>query len=1174
MMPTIKKISPALLIAAFLMIFWSSLYPQGWQSAIVHYDGTGKLVYIPDASGNRIPDFSHAGYKGGGVPVPAVPDMVTISPVAGDNTSNIQNAVNQVGAMPLDGNGIRGAVRLNPGIYRVSGIIRINFDGVVLRGSGQGSDSLTNSIIVGTGNTPAERDIIVAGGGSNTKWSGSVSGTQTNLIDDTVYVGSKVFHVQDPSAYGIGDNIIIYHPCSDPWLQAVDYGGTNGTELWTVGSQPLVFNRYITGINGNEITIDVPVYNTLVKSLSQSYIYKYNRSGIKTNIGIENLRVDITGWEPDTLDQSSSAWSAIALSQIENGWVKNFTATHFVYACVRTETATRITIDSCNGLNPVGSVDPADVNHRRYSFALDDASQQVLMMNCLATNGRHSFMSNGTSWVSGCVFYNVKVYNPYAPSEPHRRWSMGILYDNFVQLNGPLSGYSSELLGFYNRGDFGTGHGWAAAHCVAWNCDVAGGDLLVQKPPTAQNYAVGCFGDVTGTKPPAPFVQPTGYIEGTNAAGLNPPSLYMAQLQERLGTRYTLKSGNWSDPASWSGNSVPSAGEDAAITGGDTIIIDMPDASCNDLTVGGMLQFPNNIDGRGITVNGSVSIGSAGAMKTITQAVAGTALVHSITIYGDLINSGIFDMRSGSGSSLSSNTINAANVTFAGGGNSSLRLGVYSTTANEFNALTIDKSSGGKLLLQSDLFTNTSSTVAGAVVTFSNGVVETGPYTLVSLATSSASIVGGSPSSYVNGNLARARSSTPGVMFYPVGDHSGYRPISVYTNTAGMTTKHYLTAGVISGNADNGSSLLTGGIGAVSGVRYYRISYTQDGSTSPSMTFYKFSPSYGADDSVTAGLQNLRVAASADDRATWTGHGPADHVVNLDSPPTVISSDSIASGQITLADGQSAYITLAYEIIPPPPAPILLSPADAETLRSTSVLLIWGRGSSGEYLYWAEYSEDSSFSLSTVDSALTDTTYQISGLTDGQRYYWRVRSKNLGGLWGEFSAVRSFMVAVTEPRQVGIKPGWNLISLPVVPADPRKSELFPTAVSDLFAFIGGYVTAESLSPGFGYWLKFDSAETVTVRGIPVIGDTVAVKKGWNLVGAVSEPLPEASVVTLPDSLIISNWYRYDGSYILSDTLQPFTGYWVKVKGDGVLVLPGYGGNMNSKRANPIFVKPE
>ena len=75
------------------------------------YPGTdGKLVYVTDSLGNKIPDFSNAGYKGGGVSIPYVAVKETVWPVLGDNADNIQAAIDRVSALPLDVNGFRGAV--------------------------------------------------------------------------------------------------------------------------------------------------------------------------------------------------------------------------------------------------------------------------------------------------------------------------------------------------------------------------------------------------------------------------------------------------------------------------------------------------------------------------------------------------------------------------------------------------------------------------------------------------------------------------------------------------------------------------------------------------------------------------------------------------------------------------------------------------------------------------------------------------------------------------------------------------------------------------------------------------------------------------------------------------------------------------------------------------------
>ena len=519
------------LILSLVFFLTSPAFSQ-WQSKIVNYDGNGKLNYASDLEGNRIPDFSYAGYKNGTVSIPTVAIRATVSPVSGDNTENIQNAINAVSALTPDGNGIRGAVLMNAGIYNVSGVIRISASGVVLRGVGDGSAPGSNTIIASTGTKATQSTVIIAGGGndgSNSSAWTDASGSNVNITDEVVYVGDKHFTAASTNGFTIGDNIIIVHPKTIAWVSAVDYGGTGETAYWNSESLDIKYNRYITAIHGNTITIDAPVFNTLRKSLSQSYFYKTARTGILTNIGIENLRVDIknplnelpTNAAGDVSNHSSKA---IWLGKIQDSWMKNVTVLHFSTSGIQTTIATRITIDSCKAIEPIGKISGG----YRYNFCNEWASQLILFTNCYASYSRHAYVSNGTSTVSGIVVLNHTSDFNYTASEGHRLWSQGILFDNWKNTN---SFDNTECAGFFNRGNWGSGHGWGAAHSVIWGGSVSGmGHFCVQKPPTAQNYAIGCRTEVSGV---GPFSKPAGYIEGATVAGICPASLYRAQLNER-----------------------------------------------------------------------------------------------------------------------------------------------------------------------------------------------------------------------------------------------------------------------------------------------------------------------------------------------------------------------------------------------------------------------------------------------------------------------------------------------------------------------------------------------------------------------------------------------------------------------------------------------------------------
>ena len=103
-------------IAAYGNVALAGAPEGGWLS----FKG-GHLVYGHDAQGNRIPDFSYAGYGNGGVPIPEVPARAEVSPPEGgaDATALIQGALDQVSALPLDSHGFRGAVVLERGTYKL-----------------------------------------------------------------------------------------------------------------------------------------------------------------------------------------------------------------------------------------------------------------------------------------------------------------------------------------------------------------------------------------------------------------------------------------------------------------------------------------------------------------------------------------------------------------------------------------------------------------------------------------------------------------------------------------------------------------------------------------------------------------------------------------------------------------------------------------------------------------------------------------------------------------------------------------------------------------------------------------------------------------------------------------------------------------------------------------------
>jgi hypothetical protein len=150
---------------------------------------------------------------------------------------------------------------------------------------------------------------------------------------------------------------------------------------------------------------------------------------------------------------------------------------------------------------------------RRYSFNIN-GGQLILVQRCHARNGRHDFVT-GAKVAGPNVYLDCTAEKTHSDAGPHHRWAVGVLYDN-VSTDGDLN--------VQNRGNMGTGHGWAGANHVFWNCEAR--KIICQRPPTANNWAIGCLTEKHAGD---------GTWESIGIPAL-PGSLYRAQLAERLGT--------------------------------------------------------------------------------------------------------------------------------------------------------------------------------------------------------------------------------------------------------------------------------------------------------------------------------------------------------------------------------------------------------------------------------------------------------------------------------------------------------------------------------------------------------------------------------------------------------------------------------------------------------------
>ncbi|HMD13789.1 MAG TPA: T9SS type A sorting domain-containing protein, partial [Bacteroidota bacterium] len=206
-----------------------------------------------------------------------------------------------------------------------------------------------------------------------------------------------------------------------------------------------------------------------------------------------------------------------------------------------------------------------------------------------------------------------------------------------------------------------------------------------------------------------------------------------------------------------------------------------------------------------------------------------------------------------------------------------------------------------------------------------------------------------------------------------------------------------------------------------------------------------------------------------------------------------------------------------------------------------------------EYGLTASYGNQVTAAQSPVNgTAPTAVSAQITGLVPNTTYHYRVSATNVAG-----TAVGADSTFTVPPVKVAVDilSMWNLISIPVNIGNDTVSNVFPTRISNSFAYNGSsYVIKNKLTVGIGYWLKFSSAKTDTLSGSPISSDTITVAEGWNLIGSLSSRIAANSIISDPPAITTSQFFGYNGSYKTSDTLYPGKGYWIKVNQSGTIVL--------------------
>jgi hypothetical protein len=262
----------------------------------------------------------------------------------------------------------------------------------------------------------------------------------------------------------------------------------------------------------------------------------------------------------------------------------------------------------------------------------------------------------------------------------------------------------------------------------------------------------------------------------------------------------------------------------------------------------------------------------------------------------------------------------------------------------------------------------------------------------------------------------------------------------------------------------------------------------------------------------------------------------------------------------------------------PPPAPVLLEPADGSSALNTTVHFLWKGVERADSYRIQVFSEKSNEPV--YDAGTTDTSYTVSSLEHATTYSWRVNAVNSSGT-GRWSPQWSFTTAPFASHSIPLREGWNMISSYVDPENKSIPELFKD-IKDNVAIVkdglGNLYIPEFNINDIGSW-KYTNGYLVYIISHPdnlfLSGSAlspestpISLSEGWNLVSYLGQASSNAILEfeSIEDELIIAK--NGDGNVYIpagvfgSDpintigSLIPGEGYQVYINGDVDLIYRG------------------
>src|SRR5262249_22902648 len=149
--------------------------------------------------------------------------------------------------------------------------------------------------------------------------------------------------VDRATGFAKGDHVIVERPITKAWVDFMGMGNLvdhGVVETWLAPGSVETFERSIAAISGNQITLDIPLADSIdAQYVKPATVAKFSYGGRVTQVGLENLRFE------SPVRAAGQQYAFLRMDAAADSWLRNVAVHNFTEGVWLGNAVKRVTLE-------------------------------------------------------------------------------------------------------------------------------------------------------------------------------------------------------------------------------------------------------------------------------------------------------------------------------------------------------------------------------------------------------------------------------------------------------------------------------------------------------------------------------------------------------------------------------------------------------------------------------------------------------------------------------------------------------------------------------------------------------------------------------------------------------------------------------------------------------------